>query len=197
MKTLTTVTGKNGFSLVELLVVIAIIGILASLLFPVLHLVQEKANRTHCANNLSQFGKALAMYAMDHQDAYPDRLVKLSEAGYAEVPDMFKCRSDRWRTIAETVTNITVGTADRYCSYDLVTREEGGGQVGSSSSARTLVLCDKDGQRGNVSEAGFGGNHRDRGGNVLYADGHAQWLESKEWTVKKWGGADLGSVVGF
>jgi prepilin-type N-terminal cleavage/methylation domain-containing protein len=61
-----------GFTLIELLVVVAIIGILASLLLPVLASAKERAHRVHCLNNLRQCNLALIMYGNDHYDQLPD-----------------------------------------------------------------------------------------------------------------------------
>lgn len=53
---------KKAFTLVELLVVIAIIGILASMLLPVLTTIRERGNQIKCKGNLSQLGKGIQVY---------------------------------------------------------------------------------------------------------------------------------------
>jgi len=60
----------RGFTLVELLVVIAIIGILASLLTPVLMKARQEGFKTDSKNNLRNIVNAAQMYA-DERRFYP------------------------------------------------------------------------------------------------------------------------------
>ncbi|MBN2640621.1 MAG: prepilin-type N-terminal cleavage/methylation domain-containing protein [Victivallales bacterium] len=56
---------KYEFTLVELLVVVAVIAVLAGMLLPSLSRARDVAKSINCISNLSQFGKASAMYIDD------------------------------------------------------------------------------------------------------------------------------------
>lgn len=60
-----------GFTLVELLVVIAILGILASLLLPVLATAKNAGKKAACLSNLRQLGFAIHLYANENEGFIP------------------------------------------------------------------------------------------------------------------------------
>src|ERR1041385_2867610 len=72
-----------GFSLVEMLAVIAIIGLLASLLLPVVAKAPGRAREIKCLNNLRQIGIAFHTFANDHAGRFPMR-VSTNDGGSRE-----------------------------------------------------------------------------------------------------------------
>lgn len=62
---------RRGFTLIELLVVVAVIGILVTLLVPVIHRTLEKARMTGCVSNLRQITSAVIMFAGDNRGKLP------------------------------------------------------------------------------------------------------------------------------
>jgi prepilin-type N-terminal cleavage/methylation domain-containing protein/prepilin-type processing-associated H-X9-DG protein len=61
----------RGFTLIELLVVIAIIGILASMLMPVLGRSKQRAQGVQCLSNLGQMSLGWQLYASDNTERFP------------------------------------------------------------------------------------------------------------------------------
>lgn len=62
---------RSAFTLTELLVVVAVIGILASLLLPVLGKAKAQARSTECLSNLRQLHLGWSLFVSDHEDALP------------------------------------------------------------------------------------------------------------------------------
>jgi prepilin-type N-terminal cleavage/methylation domain-containing protein/prepilin-type processing-associated H-X9-DG protein len=60
-----------GFTLIELMVVVAVIGILITILFPVVSRVQERAREVHCTNNLKQLHIATVNYMHANRGRLP------------------------------------------------------------------------------------------------------------------------------
>src|SRR3569832_1786619 len=60
----------GGFTLIELVLVVVTVGLLASLVVPILVRGKENARSTHCRNNLRQIGIAARLYAEDNRETY-------------------------------------------------------------------------------------------------------------------------------
>lgn len=192
-----TFTESKAFTLIELLVVIAIIGILAGMLSPVLVSARKRAQRVECGGNLSQFGKAVVMYALENAEAYPTNLVSLVDEGYLDNVRIFTCRSDDWRDTPKRESDLTAALADTHCSYSLFTKQTNGVPMSATVRSTTMLMCDKDGEHGNADAKHFGGNHDDKGGNVLFADGSVRWVRAKAWNADTWQEADPDSAIGY
>ena len=63
---------RRAFTLVELLVVIAIVGILLSILLPIVTRVRGTAVNQVCKNNLRQIGAGILMYCNNNRGRFPD-----------------------------------------------------------------------------------------------------------------------------
>lgn len=183
---------NKGFTLIELLVVIAIIGILAGILLPVLSRARESARSTQCASNVKQIGMGLIMYANENSEAFPsstaDAMLSLNLLfpNYISDQRVFKCPSD---TFVTAVTNAGITAANAFdkdeCSYGYDYTHT------QADDADVAILADRPTNVGGAPSSANSPNHggtvnlfgtndvAGRGQNVLYLDGHVEFMSTQ------------------
>jgi len=97
---------RKGFTLIELLVVIAIIALLMGILMPALNHARQLAERLVCGAQLKGIGNAMAVYAVDNKDDFPQAGppgVRWATAGF--VSFFFESTPERIYSGGATVTS--------------------------------------------------------------------------------------------
>lgn len=184
---------NKGFTLIELLVVIAIIGILAGILLPVLSRARESARSTQCASNVKQIGMGLIMYANENSEAFPsstaDAMLSLNLLfpNYISDQRVFKCPSD---TSVTATSNATIAAATKFtknqCSYgyDYTHTQADDADVAiladrpTNNAASLPTSANSPNHGGTVNAAGTA-DVTGRGQNVLYLDGHVEFMSTQ------------------
>lgn len=144
------VRGEGGGS--DLLIGLCILFLVACLILPAVISPHTPSHRSRCMSNLSQIGKGCAMYAIDHNEAFPTSFRSLTN--YINNPKIYICPSSRTKSG-------TMDTVDQWSDYILVTNLNA-----AMASDLVLAYCKP-------------GNHTNAGINVLAIDGSVMW---QEWT---------------
>ena len=129
---------------------VATTGILAAMLLPALSRARGQARQAVCKSNLKQIGLGMAMWSNDHNESYPEKLEDLHDE-YITAKKIFQCPEDR--------SPMTIGKGIQ-CSYLYA------GKLPVTTDPQVAIAWDKR------------GNHP-RGRNVLYYDGHVEWVRER------------------
>ncbi|MBM3892058.1 MAG: type II secretion system protein [Verrucomicrobia bacterium] len=184
---------RRGFTLVELLVVITIIGLLASMVLVGMPMIRERGSRAHCSNNLKQIWMTLNSYAQDNEDRLPytgaagdsaNKHFGLMLPRWLRDERIFICRS------ASTRGYRADGRIDEEPQGMARTESLKPGEncyayafnLGGPATQDSPLACDQLAMTGLNNQGwkrvGMGSNHGKDGGNVLYMDGHVEFMSA-------------------
>ena len=178
---------NNGFTLIELLVVIAIIGILAGILLPVLSRARESARKTQCMSNVKQIGMGLIMYANENNESFPSdsaysgsypamRGLNLLYDTYVSDNKVFNCTSDTTVTGASNA-GMSVSTSGGTEAFTSTQSSYGYDRSHTQADDADVALA-ADRPPATPSATASTANHNSRGQNVVYVDGHVEFVNS-------------------
>lgn len=139
----------------------AIVGLALLLLIP----TPPPSGRSPCASNLRQIGQAAQLYALDHGGYFPDDIEGLLTQDI--IPSVFVCPNSGDTPAAPGPTTQATATdvrASGHCSYVYL-----GKGWKAKEATFEMVLAYEPLE-----------NHERRGMNVVFGDGHVDWVEATE-----------------
>ncbi len=179
---------SRGFTLIELLVVIAIIGMLAGILLPVLSRARESARKTQCMSNVRQIGMGLILYANENSESFPAdsaysgsapamRGLNLLYDTYISDNKVFNCPSDTTVTAA-TNAGMTASTSGGTEAFDSDESSYGYDRSHTQADDADVAIAADRPPAGTPDDNTSSANHNGRGQNIVYVDGHVEFVNS-------------------
>lgn len=153
-------------------VLVPVFAILMGILMPALFRVRAISHRMVCAANLSGLGRAMLIYANDYDDNFPtpskwcDLLIKHAEVTEKE----FRCP----------------GTPDGLCNYAMNENLKNFHAGNARPDMVVLFETYPGWNQAGGPEILSTENHQRQGCNVLYVDGHVEFVKTRDLDKLKW-----------
>ncbi len=166
--------GSGSRFLVWAIGIVVIGGMFSAVMLPSLCRSTETANRVKCGSNLRQIGQAILLYTQAHGGQYPPSLAVLPSAEDITAEVMICPSSNDEKTAATDTAGVVAELAaaeakapgHKHClSYVYVGRA----LTERTATGNTVVAYEP-------LE-----NHSGAGANVLYGDGHVEFVGKEEW----------------
>ncbi|MHC4311836.1 MAG: protein kinase domain-containing protein, partial [Planctomycetota bacterium] len=166
-------TGLAITSMALSVVLLPVAGMLSALLLPAITGAQEKALQAVCAQNMDSLGKAMLSYTNNYNDKFPtqtkwcDLLIK-----YTKVPpEDFRCKGAPRQSRCNYAMNKNLENLDsRSAPPDMVLVFESSAGWNQSGGPELLTTD----------------NHKGDGCNVLFVDGHVEFIKKQNLDELKW-----------
>jgi len=125
----------TGFTIVELLLVFVIVVVVMGLMQPAIRESRREVNRTNCANNLRQLGRALYIYAKEHDGVFPPAIDTLYSEQYLADKGLLDCPATKKTGTGEDPDYVyTQNATMRSDSLGVLLRDKEGNHVGGMNA---------------------------------------------------------------
>ena len=132
---------------------------------------RERARRTACMSNLKQIGLGLRMYSSDHNELFPASLAELAPYVGSNSVSLFLCPSAGHRSGA-------MHDVDSWTDYTCVP-----GLSETNAPDTVIAMCSPD-------------HHHGDGANVLFVDGHVEWMPA-DWFTSATNAFTRAKTIGY